>query len=262
MKRKMTTQHPFNVLSIDFDFFQHVTKDTILHYYPDGHDYDTQLSSIIWSTYYADDHTASVLKKIHSAAKSITEIQKIITDTACINPECPTGITNSHRHIYDLITKYYDDEKYTGLNIYNIDMHHDMYDTSITTKYINGQPITKYKTHELDCGNWLTHVKKKYPQTDITWICHEISDDCIFVDHIEKDFSSLYGKQFDLIFLCRSDIYVPPHLDKQFDKLRKTIQNHFHTTWIEDNIIQPRNIYSTTKQLKKLYSSMKLPKNA
>ena len=46
-----------NILSIDFDYFQNVTKDKI-HLYPDGIDLGTTLSEITWGCKYATDGDA------------------------------------------------------------------------------------------------------------------------------------------------------------------------------------------------------------
>ena len=41
-----------NVLSIDFDYFQKVSKDVLMNCYPDGLDLSTELSIFTWSGYY------------------------------------------------------------------------------------------------------------------------------------------------------------------------------------------------------------------
>ncbi len=249
----------FNVLSIDFDFFQHVDKKTIMNCYPDGHDLNTELSIFVWANHYADDKTAAILKKVKPDKKRIKEMQTIILFNALMNNDCPTAITNSHSHIYDLIEKYYDKKKHNTINVFNVDMHHDMFDTTATTGLENNKMVTTYKTHDVDCGNWATHVKILCPSSTITWICNDISEElypCPFVDSIQHSFESIVDKQFDLIFLCRSDIYLPPHLDKQFDKLRETIQTHFTSTWLDPQVTSPREMKNQIDEMKKAFASI------
>lgn len=55
MKIETQSTRSLKVLSIDFDYFQNVNADTIRSCYPDGIDLPTELSTIVWSGYYAND---------------------------------------------------------------------------------------------------------------------------------------------------------------------------------------------------------------
>ena len=52
------------ILSIDFDYFQDVSRDTLLECYPDGYDLPTKQSILTWSGYYNNPKTAEKLKKV------------------------------------------------------------------------------------------------------------------------------------------------------------------------------------------------------
>ena len=49
----MAKKQRLRVLSIDFDYFQVVDKDTVQSCYPDGIDLDTSLSTVVWASHYA-----------------------------------------------------------------------------------------------------------------------------------------------------------------------------------------------------------------
>ncbi len=86
--------------------------------------------------------------------------------------------------------------------------------------------------------------------SQIVWIANEISEKIYGLKNIpvKYDFSCIKNKKFDLIFLCRSDNWFPPHLDKYFVKLALIMKEHFQNIDIHDNVIIPRNIekYSDT----------------
>lgn len=64
MKIDTPSTRRLKVLSVDFDYFQNVTVDTICNCYPDGIDLPTELSTIVWSGYYANDRTRDKLSSV------------------------------------------------------------------------------------------------------------------------------------------------------------------------------------------------------
>jgi hypothetical protein len=104
----------------------------------------------------------------------------------------------------------------------------------------------------MDCGNWVKFLLDKYPDTRLKWItrelstyCYGFSNDDIKKMNIEYDFSSIENQTFDAIFLCRSDTWLPPHLDKYFDELaNEHLVNHFFDVQIENCVKEPRDIQS------------------
>ena len=217
-----------NVLSIDFDFFQVVDIETLLSSYPDGHDVPTSLSNIIWSGYYANKGTRERLEKVKPYHERLEEIRFMVIENAGRKPP-KAMVTNSHVHIYDFIMNEFESTPYQGLNIVNIDMHHDMFNDN----------------EELDCGNWLNHISKAIPQTKITWIANPVSKEAYGMDSqrfemVKTDFESIKEKTWDLIFLCRSDIWSPPHLDIYFDSLAKLIMKTSSECRYTSDIMCPR----------------------
>lgn len=229
------------VLSIDFDFFQIVDEDTIRTCYPDGHDNTTELSMFVWSSYYVDKY---LKEKITNVKPNETKLRQLMNILRKCNMFTPSLVANSHKHIYDFIHNQLKSTNSEKLELINIDMHHDMFD--------NGD--------ELDCGNWVSLIKKDIP-TEFTWIANEISEK-IYGDSFDKndklqtDFNCLKNKKIDAIFICRSDTWLPPHLDKSFDKLLKFMCNNFYNVICEKCVTTPRNMTPLIKQLEMSYNTM------
>ena len=100
------------------------------------------------------------------------------------------------------------------VELINVDFHHDMYITG---------------GDNLDCGNWLRFFKDLYPDANITWVRREDSD----IESLEGDFPykhttdiSVVKGDFDLVFLCFSSPWTPPHLKTYFNKMSRCI-GHF-----------------------------------
>lgn len=219
----MNNKNLFKILSIDFDFFANVTQKELMCY-PDGVDLPTELTELVWATHYATN--GNILKNIDIDKDLYRELTYIINSQS-INT--PVLITNSHIHAFDFIEQHFDNKR---IMLTNIDWHHDI---------INNNP-------EMDCGNWIKFLKEKYPDTVLQWItrkasvdCYGLTDEEIKKMFIEFDFSSIEHTQFDAIFLCRSDSWTPPHLDKYFDDLIKNCFSAFFDAKIEKCVMQPRD---------------------
>lgn len=207
------------LISIDFDFFQKVDKDTIGSYYPDGVDLSTDLSKMVWTGYYVHPNTKKKLEAVTCDEDALNTMKSILS-------HCPTIkdvlMTNSHVHIYEFIHELMEKYKTSSLHITHIDMHHDVLN----------------KNTEVDCGNWLGRISEEY-HTKVEWIPNPISLDVYgltkMIKHIlgkglpnlkEADSQGAFDGA-DALFLCRSDAWTPPHLDKYFDDLYHHIINTF-----------------------------------
>ncbi len=214
-----------NVLSIDFDYFQLATIDQFKRY-PTGIDRTAAESEKVWS------ETYKLNPDLCSVKLNTTEYHKLIRLIKRQPADIPVMIVNSHVEIYDFIHDHVDvNEK---LNITHIDTHDDFY---------NDNPC-------LDCGNWLRFIADEYKDLGFVWISNPISADVYGFDTSDEKIrkimptvldSSMKNK-YDLIFLCRSDTWLPPHLDSAFTDLCRVIQNKFTNLDIRDDITIPRKI--------------------
>ena len=79
MKIETQSTRNLKVLSIDFDYFQNVDADTIRSCYPDGIDLSTELSTIVWSGYYANDRTRNKLSSVTILNDELNLLRKLLT---------------------------------------------------------------------------------------------------------------------------------------------------------------------------------------
>lgn len=231
------------VLSIDFDYFQQVSAEQVRNLYPDGVDNPTEISEIIWG-----DHYASYGKELNSIGIMQDELERLEMLLMQQDTSCSVMITNSHKHIYDFILESRDDE---AIRLVNIDMHHDM---------MNENP-------NLDCGNWIKHLLneeiERGNEVNMAWIANPISLETYGLEDelkgmVKNSIDSIKGKNFDIIFLCRSDTWTPPHLDKYFTEICDLIKDHFEDVRMEKGIDKPRTKYKEyAGQIKNMFEEMK-----
>ncbi len=250
-------QKEFKILSIDFDYFQNVKSDTLIKYYPDSLDLNTELSCFVWASHYANPISEKHLADVTINKTAFSKIKKKIKT----NLICPIMIVNSHIHLYDFIKNHIKNNK-SKMQIYNIDMHHDMFNTNYETK--DGK--RRYNKDNMNCGNWGIFVKQKYPNSEIIGIKNKISGN-IFKNNLEKPdisttkFDIINDIDFDMIFICRSDIWLAPHLDSYFDELYQIVLHRYPSVLVDPQVQEPRDISEHTESLRKIYKDYtKIPK--
>lgn len=223
-------------LSIDFDFFQDVSEETVRRY-PDGIDLPTEATAIVWASRYAQyPELLDVKLKTEEYEQLLGLLKKQSRNSSVL-------IANSHKHIYTYIKEV---NKTSDIDIVNIDMHHDMF---------NDNP-------EVDCGNWLGHIKKEY-NASVRWIANPISlkvygfkkDE---LDEAEKIISysikDIFNEKFDAIFLCRSDTWTPPHLDSYFTVLCNLLSKKFVEVKAEKKVLESREYKPLVDDIQKQIS--------
>lgn len=237
-----------NVLSIDFTYFQQATIKA-LRTYPEDIDKPTYLSTLVWGCHYLDAVQGVPTRSVGILGEEFMRLERILQ----VQPEsCPVMITNSHVHVYDFIHSHVSTKEH--FNLYNIDMYHD---------------ISDGKT-ELNCRNWVMRILKEY-DVNFYWVANPVSLELHGFDKIEKMQDSLSkvvlpnlerleqvytgGRTFDAIFLCRSDMQTPPHLDRYFTQLCETVKKHFDVVNMEDGIDQCRNYWQYIGELEDVRQS-------
>ena len=141
-----------NILSLDFDYYQVVSKD-LLAEYPDGIDHCPELSELVWAQYYSNPLIKNRLRRVRVNKRELIETVDLILHQ---NENTPVLISYTHKDIYDFIHSLADEKE--PLTVINVDMHHDLYN----------------ENKSLDCGNWLSHIKKEY-KTKLHWVANPVS---------------------------------------------------------------------------------------
>ena len=188
------------VLSLDWDYFMNCSEQDRFMYFPDAgtEEIGSAMTQMCWAKRYAESEKQ--LLDIKTRSRELDQIKKWID-----SQDYPymLAVLDSHKHLGDFLLQESLEESVRELEIVNVDHHSDMFDSGDT----------------LNCGNWLTHIKEKLPDTKITWIRNTDSrtdevakyDDIVVTDSIEK-----CSEAFDIIYLCRSSLWSCPHLDKEF----------------------------------------------
>lgn len=237
-------KHPLRVLSVDFDYFQKVSSKGLCCY-PDGVDLPTSLSTSIWVSHYAQPGTKEELAKVKIDKDELTLLRKLIVRNS--KTWKPIMIVQSHKHIYDFVMEHYEDEDYDGIHLVNIDMHAD---------YSNNN------TETVDCGNWVSFLEKAVPHLELTWVANKVSAEAYKVSEALKkkmtpSISEVLDEEFDVIFICRSDQWLPPHLDKYFDKVFNLCLELFGSVMVDNQITEPRDYEDAVKQMEEVYASLR-----
>lgn len=223
----------FKVLSIDFDFFQDATKDA-LHHYPNGVDVSSELSTLVWGKYYIPP-TKDIIESVTINRLLYCQMMAILSN---LRPDIPVKIANSHKHIYDFIHEHREDK---SVAVFNVDLHHDLFNDN----------------SEIDCGNWLKHLKEDLPDTNIHWIARPVSLECYGIDDkdipVETNFEKIKDIDFDAVFLCRSDPWLPPHLDGYFDRMVELCASVFDNALAEKQVLKPRDVSGIIEAEQKIY---------
>lgn len=231
------------VLSIDFDFFQNVSKPVLTQYYPDGIDLSTNLSKIVWGSKYSDGYPFA--DKIKSVKINRTLFAQMLTIINNQDIFIPCLIAQSHVHIYDFICKLMEEDPEQRLDIVNVDLHHDLFNDN----------------KELDCGNWIGKLYETFENVHASWIARKVSDACYGIKPgelpIEHNFDKIMDAEFDAVFLCRSDAWVPPHLDDFFNEMVELCSSHFYCAKGEKCVLKPRDISDIIESENQAYEQLK-----
>lgn len=225
----------FKVLSIDFDFFQNTTKDALSHY-PDGVDVSSEISTIVWGSYYVGPKK-EIIESVTLNRGLFCQMLAILSK---LRSDIPVKIANSHVHAYDFIHQYRNGKE---VAVFNVDLHHDLF---------NDNP-------ELDCGNWLKHLKDDLPETNIHWIARPISLECYGINDfpVETDFEKIKNIDFDAVFICRSDPWTPPHLDEYFDRMVELCAALFDSTYVENQVLKPRDLSGIIEAEEQIFDELR-----
>lgn len=215
------------ILSIDWDFFIDATSHQRAILFPDGgnENLHKDLRKYIWDSRYADPKLSTI--GVSSEYESLLKIAEEFKGLCYI--------ADSHRFAYDFVMENTEDNE--EFEVYNIDYHHDLYN------YRTGK-------ERVNCGNWGTILREDNPNMKYVWVKKEDSDiftignfevdaETISFEEFLSRFDNDIAGNFDYLYLCRSAMWSPPHLDNEFIKVVDILLNKCQATY-EAGINVPR----------------------
>lgn len=203
------------ILSIDWDYFINVDIKTRLSQFPDGGNENLPyfIQNIIWGSKYISNEYTQSIEHVGVREKDYNLIIKILKNQL---PNIPVDLGISHKGIYMFIEELLKNTStITTLDIINIDFHHDLYGIG----------------EGLNCGNWMNKVLekkgeyKKLKNINYIWIKCEDSEENYKGKYKPKimKLEEIKEFKFDGVYICRSDMWSPPHLDDYFTRLVRSI---------------------------------------
>lgn len=209
-------------LSIDWDFFIDADMTQRCTMFPDGgnENLPDPLRDYIWDTYYRNPALKEMgtrdFKHFHFICKTF---------------KGHAFVADSHKWMHDFVIKNTEpDEEF---EVYNIDFHHDLYN---------------FRTSggEVNCGNWATLLLRDRPKMRYKWVKCDTSDLYAGDEEVKCEkmtmmvFRMMFPRpqdSFEYLFICRSAVWSPPHLDPKFIKAVKSIKCPLT---IEQGLLNPR----------------------
>lgn len=229
------------VLSIDFDYFPVCTRENY-DSFPDGIEQNPQLSEVIWATKYL---FADGVDKIQLNREELQKVKRIIERNSDKAKKvkgrkyAKAMVTLSHTQAYYFITSHIEDAE--EIEIVNLDAHHDLFN----------------KNPDLDCGNWLGFLREELKEkVKIKWVTNQVNLELYGFG--DTDIGRLFyttiddiaDTDYDLIFLCRSDSWLPPHFDNDFIDLADFIGESIEESFLDWRVFRKRNYKLQMEKIK------------
>ena len=201
-------------LSIDWDYFIDATANERAMMFPDGGNekYTDFLLNIIWTIRYEGSMRAA---EHSSEYRKMTDIGVLENELQMLTNYLEERglravVAESHREAHDLFLEQLGtNEKF---NLVNIDFHHDLY---------------KNRAGIVDCGNWISELLSAGRINHLTWVARSDSDETPEPHNTNKQITRTFDLEAvlsamdepDCVFICRSGVWSPPHLDTRLNGL-------------------------------------------
>lgn len=240
-----------NILSIDWDYFIDADNFTRSMMFPDAPNekYSKDLQQTIWCSRYCNDE----LLKVGVNKEAVSRLKKLFRGPN-FDPMM-SMIVDSHRYCYEFVHSFMRHGIITNFNLVNFDYHHDVYSND---------------PDGINCGNWVAKLIDEFPRSKFTWVHHENSDTYIDTPEYEKKIvlqtgiDHLKDYVWDAVFVCRSGMWSPPHLDKEFESIFKYLDERFNC-YTEPEIFSTRydhDLKESVKQQKEILAQLQKLSNS
>jgi hypothetical protein len=194
-----------NILSLDWDYFVDASAVERATLFPVGNsDPDNSMSYYVWAFRYAgakfnaERNGTRAIETIGCLDADIDSLETFVGNFCAKGTPCL--VCESHTGIVRLL----DNPPKENFTVYNVDFHHDCYG----------------KKDELNCGNWGRILRKSGMIDRLVWVRRADSDSVpVGVGRrsgVEGFIRAFKDVKIDAIFICRSGMWSPPHLDSAF----------------------------------------------
>lgn len=222
------------ILSIDWDYFIDASADERAWMFPDGgnENLPPSLQSVIWANHYGQFPQPTTATECQEAIQNnyknleeidvrYDEIYKLAQVIYSIEKPPMIYVAESHKEIASVFAQHWNSGQYSSVKIVNIDFHSDMYDND--PEYIN-------------CGNWFFHIisrigkvnpfaqNAEHRYNEYLWVHNPDSSltegydiPTFIAPYVELQNGidpELLKDEYDVIFICKSSMWSPPHLDE------------------------------------------------
>ena len=219
-----------NILTIDWDYFFNADFDTRDKIFLQGEDYaqsevDPEYQLQSWAKMYlSHPELGEVTVKSDEYNTMVDFLTKYTGDYS---------ISEGHEKVIDEILRITSPDE--EICVYNIDFHHDLY------AYETG-------SQKYDCSNWVLALKELRPNLKYIWVYDETSQfsalysenaihdnefsEAMLFNSLCKRFNIIYTP-IDLVHLCKSELWSPPHLDHYFISLVECLTKSPYNRWLK-----------------------------
>lgn len=213
------------VLSIDFDYFVEADIDYMVRRFPDGGAElgGAALLDIVWQSCYSGAAVGG--EPIDENVALYTEgFQKVLAFLKG-QRNAKWFVADSHKHAYDFIRQFCN-QPMRKASVVNIDFHHDTF------------PVDSKKVH---CGNWLKVLLNQRKVQGAYWVKRPDSNTEGQDSRVKiMELAEVLQGQYDLIFICRSGWWSPPHLDSYFIEMANIAMNSGKRCEYQPSVMESR----------------------
>lgn len=223
-----------NLLSIDWDYFFDASSAVRMECFQPvaSEDYGDNFTMFAWAACYGE----------HGERLTGIGVKPVLADVLRLVPEtAPLYIYRSHLHAYDVFSKFA--RKKDRITLLHIDEHPD---------------TTQDGSKNLHCGNWLLRFMASHTNRDnrFVWLsngaytgdCPKNLEVCTSIDG-----TGLSDIRWDAVYIARSDVWSPPHLDSSFIKaFRPLFEDRKSKRFAETGVWQDRYTYGFEAVVKEL----------
>lgn len=233
----------YRILSIDWDYFIDASLESRVADFPDGHVFGQQLESIIWASHYASN---SGLAKMGVNTKALSRVKENILPRIRAGRIRMIMCAFNHNECYQFIHKCLCVDEEDNISLTNIDFHHDTWEV---------------EDNSVTAGNWLTHLKQEFGDAaKLRWVGCKDSPGSDYSWLSPVSLSAALKLEYDYIFICKSGLWSPPHLDGRFNDLAYAVAAEAHKSGIpvllDDNIFDIRYSESFKQNVSQILRAM------